>query len=410
MLDYRGNMNLWRTVMHNIVICSLLKSYYGLINYFAGQWVKALEKLPDVHVKELYIDAISEIDKELTDMLQSGCCSMLCYNNCGLLLSSDNLGNIWEHYGIKVYDFLLDHPRNYDDSLANPIQNLHVICLDQNHVDFVKRFYPKVKDVIYLPDSGVKECDVIKPFHERSIDVLYCGNCQNSHEAVVDVEYLPKNGMEMYDTAIGMIFDDPTLTAEQAVERYLEEKDLEHGTETLYDLFVEKQVSRCIEDIVRREYKLMIMHALDMAGIKVDVYGTGWEDAEKPFSENIRVHKRVTPYECHKLMGDAKIDLSIMPWFKRGSSEKPFAGMMNGAVCVSDTSTYLEENYMDGIDIMLFDLDHIEKAVQDIIWLLDNPKEAEIIAMNGHHHAMENDGTDARIRQLIAIMSEGLEH
>ncbi|ETP71813.1 hypothetical protein UYO_2202 [Lachnospiraceae bacterium JC7] len=389
--------------MHNIIICSVSESYNNLINYFSEQWIKALKKVPDIHVKELLFDTITETDEELMEMLNSGSCSMLCYNNCGLLLSDDS-GNIWEKYGINVYDFLLDHPRNYDDSLKNPIQNLHVICLDQNHADFVKRFYPKVKEVIYLPDSGVKEVDTIKPFHERSMDVLYCGNCQNSHEAVADVEFLPDNGMKMYEEAIGYIFDDPSLTAEDAVEKYLNENGFDCGTETLYDLFVNRQVSRCVEDIVRREYKLMVMHALDMADIKVDVYGTGWVDEERPFSDNIRIHERVSPAECHKLVGDAKIDLSIMPWFKKGSSEKPFAGMMNGAVCVSDTSTYLEENYIDGIDIMLFDLNHIEKAVQDIMWLLANPKEAEIIAMNGHHHVMENDGTDARIKQLLEIM------
>lgn len=80
--------------------------------------------------------------------------------------------------------------------------------------------------------------------------------------------------------------------------------------------------------------------------------------------------------------------------------------MLNGAVCVSDTSTYLEENYLDGIDIMLFDLDHIEKAAQDIKWLLDNPEDAEIIAQNGYRHAMENDSTDARILQIVEIMKK----
>ncbi|OON86106.1 hypothetical protein BXO88_08625 [Oribacterium sp. C9] len=395
--------------MRDIIVCSVSKSYNDLVNYFTGHWVKALKKIPDVHVKEVYVDEIHELDKEFMEMIQGGNCSMLCYNNFGLLLLDASV-NLWEMYGVDVYDFLLDHPRNYDDSLENPINTLHVICLDQNHVDFVKRFYPKVKEVIYLPDSGVKEGDIIKPFHERSMDVLYCGNCQEVHEYLMKVDYLPNNGMDMYEAAIGMLIEDPDLSAEEAVERYLKENELKSDNEMLYDLLVTKHVSRYIEDIVRREYKLMIMHALDMAGISVDVYGTGWVDEEKPFSDNIRIHNRVSPYECHKLVGDAKIDLSIMPWFKKGSSEKPFAGMMNGAVCVSDTSTYLEENYMDGIDIMLFDLNHIEKAVQDIMWLLSNPKEAEIIAMNGHHHVMEHDGTEARIKQLLEIMRKDQQY
>ena len=146
------------------------------------------------------------------------------------------------------------------------------------------------------------------------------------------------------------------------------------------------------------------MHALDDAGIKVDIYGEGWEDNDNPFSNNIRIHERVSPLECHNLIGNAKIDLSIMPWFKKGSSEKPFAGMLNGAVCVSDSSTYLKENYVDGTDIILFELDNIEKAVNDIQWLLSNPDEAEIIALNGYYHALDQDGTDARIRQTVELL------
>ena len=186
---------------------------------------------------------------------------------------------------------------------------------------------------------------------------------------------------------------------------YLDAAGIKADDSMLYSLFIKDKVSRQIEDIVRREYKLLIMHALDDAGIKVDIYGDGWTDDEKPFTDNIRIHNRVSPLECHKLIGNAKIDLSIMPWFKRGSSEKPFAGMLNGAVCVSDSSTYLKNNYIDGTDIMLFNLDQIEKAAYDIQWLLNNPDEAEIIAKNGYYHAIDTDSTDARIKQIVEMIS-----
>lgn len=390
--------------MFNVIICNLSESYNGLINRDTKQWVDAFKQLPDVHVKEIIVDEMPDFDDELIDMLQSKNCSMLCYNNVGTLIFEGN-ENIWEKYDIDVYSFLMDHPRNFSDVLLEPIRTLHVICLDMNHVEFIHMFYPNVKDVIFLPDSSVQECTEFIPYNERPIDVLFLGSCQKKHDDFPAIDFLPDKGVKLYEEAFGFMLEDPSITAEYAVEKFLHIHNLNSEKSILYDLFINRQVSRCIEDVIRREYKLLVMHALDVAGIKVDIYGDKWED-ENPFSENITIHPRVPCTECYKLIGNAKINLSLMPWFKKGSSEKPFAGMLNGAVCVSDTSTYLEETYIDGIDIMLFDLNHIEKASTDIIWLLNNPLEAEIIAQNGYWHAKDSDSTDVRVRQFLDIMKK----
>ena len=389
--------------MFNIIVCNISESRNSLINCYTKQWINALKKLPDIHVKEIIFDESQETDDELIDMVHSKNCAMLCYNNVGLLLYEGN-ENLWEKYDIDVYDFLMDHPRNYFDSLLNPIKTLHVICLDMEHVDFIQLFFPKVKDVIFLPDSSEQECKELIPFNNREIDVLYLGSCQIKHEKLPLIEFLPDDGVKMYQDALNYMYVDPSMTAEAAVEKYLINNNLNSEKEVLFDLFINRKASRYIEDVVRRDYKLLIMHALDRAGIKVDIYGGNWEDKEDPFSDNIRIHPFIACSDCYKLTSNAKINLSIMPWFKKGSSEKPFAGMLNGAVCVSDTSTYLEDNYIDGVDIMLFDLNHIEKAVNDIIWLLNNPEEAQIIAQNGYWHAKDTDSTDVRIRQILDIM------
>ncbi len=396
-------------IMQNIIVCNIPKEKNDLINFFTEEWIKSLKKINDVNVVELDCTSNICITSEIKEMLLSNNCNVLFYNNCGFIFN-DKKECLWSDYKVDVYNFLLDHPRNYFNELENAPDNMHIICLDEDHVEFIRRFYPNIKDAIYLPDSGVKTVESIKPYNQRDMDVLYCGNCQVNKGFIILIDYLPDNGKELYDEAVKDILNNPSMTAEKAIENYLIRHNLKHDLDTLYDLIVNKKVSRIIEDIVRREYKLMIMHALDMAGIHVDIYGRGWQDDKKPFSDNIRIHDRVTPYECHKLIGDAKIDLSIMPWFKRGSSEKPFAGMLNGAVCVSDTSTYLEDNYIDGVDIMLFDLNHIEKAVSDIKWLLDNPDEAEMIARNGYYHALDSDSTDGRVKQILEIMRAGKDH
>ena len=51
----------------------------------------------------------------------------------------------------------------------------------------------------------------------------------------------------------------------------------------------------------------------------------------------------ISPSEVLVQMENAKIVLNTMPWFKDGSHERIFNGMLRGAVVCSDTSGYLEE-------------------------------------------------------------------
>ena len=112
------------------------------------------------------------------------------------------------------------------------------------------------------------------------------------------------------------------------------------------------------------------MKALDDAGIKVDIYGDhgSWSDREIVFSDRITVHPRIPNKEVNRLVGNSKISLSFLPWYKRGTSEKPIDSMLNGAVCVCDHSDYLENNYIDGQNIVYFDLNNPDQLAADDTW------------------------------------------
>ena len=160
-----------------------------------------------------------------------------------------------------------------------------------------------------------------------------------------------------------------------------------------------------IENTVRRVFKQAGMQALDKMGIKVDIWGTGWEDDEYTYSENIRIHERVTPGELLKFTGDSKISLVYMGWQKRGCSEKNFDSMLNGCVCVSDTSSYLLENYVDGKNIVYFDMHNPDQMAMDIKYLLEHLDVAQKIADEGYKTALKYDSWDVRCRAMLEIMN-----
>lgn len=48
------------------------------------------------------------------------------------------------------------------------------------------------------------------------------------------------------------------------------------------------------------------------------------------------------------MLADAKVSLNVMPWFKDGAHDRVFNSILNGAVCVTDPSRYLEEELHEG--------------------------------------------------------------
>lgn len=69
-------------------------------------------------------------------------------------------------------------------------------------------------------------------------------------------------------------------------------------------------------------------------------------------------------------MADAKIVMNFMPWFKDGSHERIYNSMLNGAVCLTDPSLFLEKYHKDMDTIAYFHLNDPEEASDKIDLLL----------------------------------------
>ena len=322
---------------------------------------------------------------------------MFTMNQIGILLKESD-ENYWKKHNVPVIDFIQDHPRNYDDTLLNPPCDIWAISLDQNNAEFIKRFYTKIKDVFFLPNGGTRVGEFI-PFCNRTIDVIYMGNCQPEINEFPMINGLPENGNLFYGETIEMMINDPMLTTEEAIDNWFSYKNISISEENILSLNL--AAAPYIENFVRRYFKQLGMHALDKAGVNVEIFGSdSWLDPQNPFSENIHLNERIPSSQINQLINSARISLCYIPWYKRGCSEKNFDSMLNGALCVSDKSEYLDRHYVDGKNIVLFDLDSPEQMAADVRWLLDHPHDAEEIARNGFLTAEKYDTWEKRFERI----------
>ena len=109
-------------------------------------------------------------------------------------------------------------------------------------------------------------------------------------------------------------------------------------------------------------------------------------------------------------MADSRIVLSTMTWFKDGTHDRVFNGMLQGAVAVTDTSVYMEEEFK-GIyaggdygaadaELGFFRLSEIEKLPDMVRYLLDDPGRMQQLADAGYKKALAGHTWEKRAMEL----------
>ncbi len=309
--------------------------------------------------------------------------------------------DFWKERNIPVFDYIVDHPRYYADTMLDPVCDLYVFALDRDHVNYISNYYPKVKGAYFSPNGGTKIDNSIA-LKNREIDVLYMGNCKPAWE-FPQIDMFPE-GIDFFNGVLKYLLTNPMLTTEDAIQLFFDDNRI--TVDNNHMIKINTEYAQFIENLVRRYYMLEAMKALDEAGVDVHVYGDGWVDEEYPFSDHIHLHGRISLIKLMNLIGSAKISLCFIPWFKNGCSEKNFDSMLNGCLVVSDQSGYLTEKYRDGYNIVYFDLNNPKQMAQDVKWLLTNISQAEVIAKRGYETAVKYDTWSCRFDRVMNVMQE----
>lgn len=325
------------------------------------------------------------------------------FNNIGAGLKASDDESFWKIHNIPVFNCLVDHPRNFGDTLRNPICDIYAFALDPDHITFMKEHYPLLKGIFFSPNGGTDFHGNI-PYTDRKIDVLYAGSCQPAVDSYPVVNLFSDNGADYYYQTILYMLNDPSLSTDDAIALYLKTNNINLSEEEKYYLIT--LTSNEIEHTLRHKTKLEGIKALDEAGVHVEIFGSSWIDPEYPFSDNITIHEWIDINDLLPMICNAKISLCFIPWFKKGCSEKNFDAMLNGSLCVTDSSDYLRKNYKDGYNLIFFDLNNPAQMAADVKWLLDNPQTAAAIAAKGYETASKYDTWDNRFEDILAKMFE----
>ena len=156
-------------------------------------------------------------------------------------------------------------------------------------------------------------------------------------------------------------------------------------------------------------YREKVIEALLAEGIPVQVYGDTWR--KSPFYEQLNLinSPEVSGAEGPREYDTARVALNVMTWHKDGFTERLSNAMLRGAVIATDESKYVNENFTDEGDMIIFSLSDFEKEgtpdfVNRIKDVLTNQEKRVRIAEAGRKRALEEHTWDVRAKQLSEMI------
>lgn len=339
---------------------------------------------------------------------------------------------LWDKYDVACINIIVDHPFYYYEELKYLPKRYLQICIDEDHTDYMKKFYPEIRLGATMPLAGceyrasfgggtplsLKE-DVTDPsawipyltgntlpqfsVAERSTPVVFTG-CFTQPDFFLP--YMRRNGAE-YDAFYHGILDDLLANPDQCIHtvylRHLNRELPELTTEELKNV-MNKMIF--LDLWIRFTFRGKAIQTLADADIPVHCIGAGWDTLSVKHKSRLTHTEYSDTQVCLKAISEAKISLNVMPWFKRGSHDRIYSSMLNGAVCVTDKSRYLTEHFADGELLRYYDLKALEHLPSVVTGLLEHPDTMQQIADRAHEYARRHLTWKQYAEKLIPFFSE----
>lgn len=313
-----------------------------------------------------------------------------CEKGVDLAICFDRLGinepeyiKFWDLLGCHVVNILMDPPFRFHPTMEHPPKKYIQFCPDTEHVAYTKKYFPNIEKVMFLPHAGTEQNRPLIPYENRKYPLLFCGSYYNPESYIGQIKKLVGNSrlFDIYMKAAEDLFVDSKKTLEQALMDALLHLNLQMDESFFKSLM---RFAEPLDWMVRMHYREAVIKKLLAAGLEVSVLGRGWDNFAVDKAQKLNIlGDRIPFHDTFQYMENAKINLNVMPCFKGGTHDRIFNSLLLKSVCLTDTSTWLKENFTDGKDIAFYSLEELDELPRKVNHLLDNGELSKQIAENG---------------------------
>lgn len=378
--------------------------------YFTYQMREEFQRLGH----EVYTFNLSKTSESLTGLMrfvETGNTALVCFNFHGItpgdiFLDEQDGSWFWDAIDCTCYNIVVDHPFYYHRFLDMAPKRYVHISIDRKHDAYMQRYFPDKLRIPFLPLAGTEyHPEGYLPVSERKTDIVFTGNYSSPHKFD---KYIKRLGDE-YEVFYRGILEELIVHPEQTLEDVAEKHIRREIPEVTEEELKETMGNLIFLDLYIRSYvRGKAVQVLVDAGLKVEVYGDGWDELECAHPENIIDGQGVNSETCLQKISGAKISLNVMPWFKDGAHDRVFNTLLNGALLLSDDSIYLREILRDGENCILFDLENIEQMPERVKALLADEEKMQRMADQGYRMAKSAHTWAHRADFLSDLIEDGM--
>jgi glycosyltransferase involved in cell wall biosynthesis len=406
-----------------------IKNAVETLGYFSEQIAMEFEQ-QGIDTYFLDYEALDITVPGLAYFAERGKTALLTFNFIGLsrepVFYDEDDHYIWEHYDMQYINILVDHPLYYHSKLTQESRRMTVICIDRDHVDYIKRFYPNVR-VFFMPSAGNVIADInegflgagnfsygvkyrdyeriwnyeqeLAPIAERRYDIVFTGNNVPVLQIEQKIDAMEEEYRNFYHGIMDDLLENPAQRMEQVMEDHIRREIGEVSEEELASV-ISGMVF--IDIWVRSQVRARIVRQLAEDGLHIHVFGAGWELLYCKMPWNIiKTDEMVSSRDCVQAVRNAKISLNVMPWFKNGAHDRIFTAMLQKSVSLTDKSLFLQEEFKDMQELVFYDLQDWKNLPGLVRELLRDPELMQQIADDGYRRAYSAHTWRSRAQGLL---------
>lgn len=366
----------------------------NMLNVFAEQFGQALEKKGQ---RVEYFDEQKEPLETLTKYIGKHFKAVFGVQTYlfGIKMAD---GVTYLHEKIKgpKLHLILDHPIWLRRQLECNYEDFYVLSHDRNYVRFIQQSYGK--SVIHFPIPGMRQ---EAPCCEKKYDISFVGSMGDYREQLGVIREMEAPDRYLANRFFLMMRQEKKLSAEQAFDRVFPLYEDRYAGEDKLDVFYRM---RKVVYLVMDYYRYQILKTILDSGIRLDVFGDFWKTSAFKDYPNMICHSGVTVKESLTVFAQSKLSLNVMSWHKDGFTERVANIMLAHTVLVTDRTTYLEETYKNGEELILFSLDKLEELPEKIKAVLEEGEIRQKIAEAGYRKTLHKHTWETRTEEVLEFL------
>lgn len=301
-------------------------------------------------------------------------------------------------------NIIADHPMHVHKYLEVKLKRYYVICLDKYHKEYIDRYYPHIRQTLAIPFGGVKNLQTQK---SKAKNYSYKQFINRKYHIFFPATYTPpsyyKQAMEetniiytgQAEEILKSIIEGNTLPLHEIYMDIIQCKKERFANKMYKARYIDKYIRDCLRD--------MAVTALLEEGYRIDVAGARWEMYNCRYKNRLVIHGQTEYKYIPALMEDSQVVLNVQPLFTEAPHDRVFNAMANGAAVLTDTCSYIEENYKK--DLLVFSFKNIKKSIAGLKDTLNNTEKLYKMAIN-LNKASENETWQDRCLKITRFINE----